>query len=143
MNDYVSDTVALLQRLIATPSVSRQEDGVADIIFRTLNDYGFVPHRHKNNVWALSHGFIEGRPTILLNAHLDTVKPVSTWTRNPYDPTIEGDRLYGLGANDCGGGLVSLMQVFKSRGTRVDTQNQSHHHRYNTSYKRIDIEYQC
>lgn len=119
MNDYVSDTVALLQRLIATPSVSRQEEVAADVICQALTDYGFAPQRHKNNVWAFSHGFIEGEPTILLNAHLDTVKPVSTWTRNPYEPAIEGDRLYGLGSNDCGGGLVSLLQVFRSRGSRV------------------------
>ena len=120
INTYVNDAISLLQKLIATPSVSRKEEAVADIIFQTLTDYGFEPQRHKNNVWALSHGFIEGKPTILLNAHIDTVKPVSTWTRNPYEPTIEGDCLYGLGANDCGGGLVSLLQVFKSRGSRVE-----------------------
>lgn len=55
----------------------------------------------------------ENRETLLLNAHIDTVKPVSTWTRDPYKPSIEDDRLYGLGANDCGGGLVSLLQVFR------------------------------
>ena len=114
MNNYVNDAVALLQRLIATPSISRQEDAAADIIFQTLTDDGFTPQRHKNNVWAFSHGFIEGKPTILLNAHIDTVKPVSTWTRDPFTPTLEGDRLYGLGANDCGGGLVSLLQVFRA-----------------------------
>ena len=53
------------------------------------------------------------KPTLLLNAHIDTVKPVSTWTRDPFTPTIEGDRLYGLGSNDCGGGLVSLLQAFR------------------------------
>jgi acetylornithine deacetylase len=114
MNDYVNDAVALLQRLIATPSVSREEGAAADIIFQELTGYGFKPQRHNNNVWAFSHGFIEGKPTILLNAHIDTVKPVSTWTRDPFTPTLEGDRLYGLGANDCGGGLVSLMQVFRA-----------------------------
>ena len=53
------------------------------------------------------------KPTLLLNAHIDTVKPVSTWTRDPFSPTVEDDRLYGLGANDCGGGLVSLLQVYR------------------------------
>jgi acetylornithine deacetylase len=63
-------------------------------------------------VWALDPHFDENRPTLLLNAHLDTVKPVATWTRNPYCPEQDGDVLYGLGSNDCGGGLVSLLQVF-------------------------------
>ena len=124
MNSYTHDAVDLLQRLIATPSVSRQESDAADIIFRALQDYGFAPQRKNNNVWAISHGFIEGKPTILLNAHIDTVKPVSTWTRDPFTPTIEGDRLYGLGSNDCGGGLVSLLQVFRLLNEELRMKNE-------------------
>lgn len=113
MTKYVSDAVELLQRLIATPSVSRDEKAAADIMEQTLRDYCFEPKREGNNVWALSHNFDENRPTILLNAHIDTVKPVASWTREPFSPTIEDGRLYGLGSNDCGGGLVSLLQAFR------------------------------
>ena len=116
--DYTSEAVALLQKLIAIPSVSQQEEAAADMFEQILHSYGFTPHRYHNNVWAFSHDFKEGMPTILLNAHIDTVKPVSTWTHDPFVPTIEGDRLYGLGSNDCGGGLMALLQVFRILGTR-------------------------
>lgn len=113
VKELTTDAVALLQRLIGTPSVSRDEQKAADIIEEALRSYGFTPHRHGNNVWAYSPGFDESRETILLNAHIDTVKPVASWQRDPFAPTIEGDRLYGLGSNDCGGGLVSLLQAFR------------------------------
>ena len=104
--------VELLKHLIATPSVSRSEEMAANIMEQAIRDLGFQPRREANNVWALDPHFDENRPTLLLNAHLDTVKPVATWTRNPYCPEQDGDVLYGLGSNDCGGGLVSLLQVF-------------------------------
>lgn len=110
---YVNDAVELLKRLITTPSVSRDEKVAADIMEQTIRDYGYEPNRSGNNVWITSANWDESLPTIMLNAHIDTVKPVSTWTRDPFTPTIEGDRLYGLGSNDCGGGLVSLLQVFR------------------------------
>ena len=104
--------VELLKHLIATPSVSRSEEQAANVMEQAIRDLGFQPRREANNVWALDPHFDENRPTLLLNAHLDTVKPVATWTRNPYCPEQDGDVLYGLGSNDCGGGLVSLLQVF-------------------------------
>ena len=110
---YTNEAVTLLAHLIATPSVSRDERRAADIIQETLNSYGFTPQREANNVWAIGHSYNKARPTLLLNAHLDTVKPVSTYTRNPYEPSLEEGILYGLGSNDCGGGLVSLLQVFR------------------------------
>ena len=114
-NDFLDEAVALLRRLIATPSVSRDEAGAADIIEETLRGYGFNAVREGNNVWSVAPGYDAGRPTLLLNAHVDTVKPVSSWTRDPFSPDIDGDRLYGLGSNDCGGGLVALMQAFRYR----------------------------
>lgn len=114
LDQYVSDAVDLLKKLIATPSVSRDEKAAADILEDTIRSYGFEPERIGNNIIVQSPPLREeagGR--FLLNAHIDTVKPVSTWTRDPFAPTIEGDRLYGLGSNDCGGGLVSLLQVFR------------------------------
>ena len=103
----------LLKRLIATPSVSRDETKAADVMEEAMRGYGFAPERIGNNLMIRSAEWDDSKPTILLNAHIDTVKPVSTWTRDPFTPTMEGDRLYGLGANDCGGGLVSLLQVFR------------------------------
>ncbi len=110
---YTDEAVRLLSHLIATPSVSRDEHRAADIIQEALTRYGFTPQREANNVWAIGNHYNEARPTLLLNAHLDTVKPVSTYTRNPYEPSLEEGILYGLGSNDCGGGLVSLLQVFR------------------------------
>ena len=112
-NDYTKAAVGLLKQLIATPSVSRDEQAAADVLCAAMDGYGMKWQREGNNVWTVSPDFSNERPTLLLNAHIDTVKPVSTWTRDPFTPVLEGDRLYGLGANDCGGGLVSLLQVFR------------------------------
>lgn len=111
--DYTSQAVEMLKELIATPSVSRDEQRAADIIVRYLQQYGMEYQREGNNVWTIAPGYDANLPTLLLNAHIDTVKPAATWTRDPFAPTIEGDRLYGLGSNDCGGGLVSLLQAFR------------------------------
>ena len=111
--EYVKDAIGLLSQLIATPSTSRNEKDAADIMEKALHNYGFTPHREANNVWVIDPHFDEQKPTLLLNAHIDTVKPVDSWRRDPFAPTIEGDTLYGLGSNDCGGGLCSLLQIFR------------------------------
>ena len=111
--EYVSDAVDLLKKLIATPSVSRNEKEAADIMEQIIRSYGFEPHREANNIWIIDPHYDESRPTLLLNAHIDTVKPVASWTRNPFSPDIEDGVLYGLGSNDCGGGLCSLLQIFR------------------------------
>lgn len=110
---YVIDAVELLERLIATPSVSRDEKNAADIMEEAIRSYGFEPHREANNVWAIDPGYDTAKPTLLLNAHIDTVKPVDSWQRDPFTPSMEGETLYGLGSNDCGGGLCSLLQIFR------------------------------
>lgn len=106
------EAVELLKRLIATPSVSRDEAAAADVLEAYMKEKGLAPMRHGNNVWCMSNGFDEKKPTVLLNAHIDTVKPVAGWQHDPFTPALEGDRLYGLGCNDCGGGLMSLLQAF-------------------------------
>lgn len=111
--EYTSEAVTLLSHLIATPSISRNEQAATDLMETALRAYGFAPRREANNLWAIAPHFDEQRPTVLLNAHIDTVKPVASWTRDPFAPTREGDTLYGLGSNDCGGGLVSLLQAFR------------------------------
>ncbi len=113
IRNYVSDAVDLLRELIATPSASKNEKEAADRLSMRLNSWGLPHRREGNNIWAACPDWDDNRPTILLNAHIDTVKPVSTWTRDPFSPDLEGDTLYGLGANDCGGGLVSLLQAYR------------------------------
>ena len=102
----------LLSTLISIPAISRDESQKADVLESFLREKGLAPHREANNIWCVGKRFLETRPTVLLNAHLDTVKPVSGWTRSPHVPTLEEDRLYGLGSNDCGGGLVALLFAF-------------------------------
>ena len=108
----VQQAIELLKRLIATPSVSRDESAVADIIETEFLRMGFKPQRKGNNVWAEAWGHDVAKPTILLDAHLDTVKPNAQWSRDPFTPTIEGNKLYGLGSNDTGGSLVSMIAAF-------------------------------
>ena len=113
MNCELSDHVQLLRQLIATPRHSREEQAAADLMEWQLRGWGLQPERLGNNLWLTDPCHDERRPTLLLNAHIDTVRPVASWTRQPYSPDIEGDRLYGLGSNDCGGGLVTLLYVFR------------------------------
>ncbi len=121
--DYVNDAVELLKQLIATPSVSRNETAAADIMEKQMITYGLAPHREGNNLWVLSPDWDDSKPTLLLNAHIDTVKPVDSWTRDSFKPTLEGDKLYGLGSNDCGGGLTTLLQVFRWLSLRPQPYN--------------------
>lgn len=119
-NKYTNDAVELLKLLIATPSISRDEEKAADVMEQAMNDMGMLTHRHKNNVWTIAPEYDKDKETILLNAHIDTVKPVKTWTKNPFCPELDNDKLYGLGSNDCGGGLVSLLQVFRILSAQAD-----------------------
>ncbi|WP_461453287.1 M20 family metallo-hydrolase [Mucilaginibacter sp.] len=106
------DAVALLQQLISIPSFSKEEDKTADAIHEFMQERGITMHRKLNNLWAWNKYFDDSKPTILLNSHHDTVKPNSGYTRDPYEPKIEDGKLYGLGSNDAGGCLVSLISVF-------------------------------
>lgn len=120
---YVSDAVELLKKLIATPSVSRNEKDAADIMEQTIRSYGFEPQREANNLWIIDPHYDESRPTLLLNAHIDTVKPVASWSREPFSPDVEDGVLYGLGSNDCGGGLCSLLQIFRMLTEKPQSYN--------------------
>lgn len=116
--DYTNEAVELLKKLIAIPSVSRDEKAAADLMEEDLRkknkDLGdiFNVERSGNNVWCIEKEHDDKKPTILLNAHIDTVKAVAGWKREPFCATVEGNKIYGLGSNDCGGGLVSLREVF-------------------------------
>ena len=118
MDAKTKEAIDLLRTLIATPSPSRDESRTADLIFAYLAEHGAAPERLHNNVFARSAGFDPARPTLLLNSHHDTVRPAASYTRDPYAPTVEGDRLYGLGSNDAGASAVSLTQTFLTLRTR-------------------------
>ncbi len=112
MSEYSADAVSLLQQMIATPSFSREEKECADLLEKHITERGYNVNRLINNIWVVAAGFDSNKPTILLNSHIDTVKPVSGWVRNPFSPTIENDKLFGLGSNDAGASVVSLLHVF-------------------------------
>lgn len=104
--------IELLKQLIKTPSFSREESGTADLIEKYLVKSGIQCHRHLNNVWAVNSHFSSEKKTLLLNSHHDTVKPNPGYTRNPFSPDVEDRKLYGLGSNDAGGSLVSMIGAF-------------------------------
>lgn len=102
----------LLKQLISIPSFSRDEKAAADLLESWMLRRGWDVHRKGNNLW-LCEGQDNGRPVILLNAHIDTVKPASGYTKDPFTPVVEDGRLYGLGSNDDGGSLVSLLAAYQ------------------------------
>ena len=111
--DQTNEAVELLRQLVATPSFSRAETDAANIVESYLRTKGCNTYRKENNVWVFSDEFDENKPTILLDAHIDTVRPVNGWIHDPFTPELSSDGcLFGLGSNDDGGSLVSLMQVF-------------------------------
>ncbi|MDB5014758.1 MAG: acetylornithine deacetylase [Daejeonella sp.] len=112
INSLVDDCTELLKNLIQTPSLSREEHNTALIIEQFLSQRQVKTYRKLNNVWAYNHFFDSSKPTILLNSHHDTVKPNTGYTRDPFSPTVEEGKLYGLGSNDAGGCLVSLIATF-------------------------------
>ena len=119
----LSEAIGLLKLLIATPSVSREEEAAADALQNFIEGVGIMSYRSGNNVWCLSPGFHPTTPTLLLNSHIDTVKPVAGWKHHPHAPVIENGRLYGLGSNDAGASVVSLLQVFRQLCLRPQTYN--------------------
>lgn len=108
----IQDSVSLLRDLIRIPSFSKEENQTGDTIERFLQQRGVRTYRNMNNIWAYNKFFDPAKPTILLNSHHDTVKPNTGYTRNPFSPDIDGNILYGLGSNDAGGCLVSLIATF-------------------------------
>lgn len=114
MKPKTQEAVELLKRMIATPSLSRNEAQTGDLLFAFLDEQGAAPERLHNNVWARAEGFDPERPTLLLNSHHDTVRPAASYTRDPFTPAIEQGSLYGLGSNDAGASVVTLTETFLS-----------------------------
>lgn len=108
------DAIELLKGMIARPSFSRDEKEVADFLQQAWEKAGYKVNRKGNNLWLIAPHFQLEKPTILLNSHIDTVKPASGWTKDPFTPEeSEEDRLYGLGSNDAGASVVSLYEAFR------------------------------
>jgi len=113
MEEHFYDAIDMLKGMISRPSFSRDEANVADYLQSLWEKDGHKVFRKYNNLWIISPAFDFSKPTILLNAHIDTVKPVSAWTKDPFTPEEDEDeRLYGLGSNDDGASVVSLYQAF-------------------------------
>ncbi len=110
---YSSEAITLLSSLIRIPSLSREEDKAADFLQTYIEEAGILTGRSGNNVWCIAPDFDLKKPTILLNSHIDTVKPVNGWRKHPFTPKLDNGKLYGLGSNDAGASLVSLFQVYR------------------------------
>lgn len=123
VSEHAKEAVVLLKNMISIPSFSREEQKIADWLQRYIELQGYTVSRKGNNLWLMSPGYSADRPTLLLNSHLDTVKPVQGWTHEPFRPTLVGDKLYGLGSNDAGASLVSLLQVFFILSSRPQAYN--------------------
>ncbi len=121
--NLVQESITLLKRIISIPSFSGEEGAVADLIAETLAGYGHKVHRKGHNVWARSPGFDVSKPTILLDAHIDTVKPNGAWDTDPFIPVVQEGKLIGLGSNDTGGSVVSMLAAFVYLASRPQSYN--------------------
>jgi len=104
--------IELLKTLISTPSFSKEEGNAAEVMRNFLKKEGIPFSTKENNTWAFNKHYTKKKPTILLNSHIDTVRPAKGFTKDPFSPIEDGDRLFGLGSNDAGGPLVSLLAAF-------------------------------
>ena len=120
MKKLYEQAVILLEKLIKTPSFSGEERFAADHVETFLNEHSVFTIRKYNNIWCYNKYFDPAKPIILLNSHLDTVKPNTQYVNDPFTPVIKDGKLYGLGSNDAGGPLVSLISAFLHFYERTD-----------------------
>ena len=113
LTPFTSEAITLLSSLISIPSISREEEKAADFLQTYMEGIGIMTNRSGNNIWCISPKFDMQKPTILLNSHIDTVKPVNGWRKHPYTAKMEDGKLYGLGSNDAGASVVSLFETFR------------------------------
>jgi acetylornithine deacetylase len=109
--ETVVQATGLLKQVLSIPSLSREETQVCSFLQEWFREKNFQVFRKHNNIWVKSI-INEKLPTIILNSHLDTVKPSSDWTLDPFLPEIQGNKIYGLGSNDAGGALISMIFSF-------------------------------
>lgn len=111
-NRYLNGAVELLREMVSIPSISGEESVVSDHIYKYLESNGLCPERIANNIVVYSKRYNSSRKTLMLNSHMDTVKPVSSYSFDPYDPKKEDERIFGVGSNDAGASVVSLIHTF-------------------------------
>lgn len=112
IKELTAEAIQLLKDLIQTPSFSSEEDNTALLLEKWMKRHDISYQRQNNNVWATNKYFDHGKPNLLLNSHHDTVRPNNAYTKNPFEAIEENGKLYGLGSNDAGGCLVSLLANF-------------------------------
>jgi len=112
-SNLIKQSIELLKELISISSFSGEEDKTAELIRKSLENNQIATKRKYHNIYAFSPGFTSEKPTLVLNSHHDTVRPTQGWRSDPFQPVIEGDKLIGLGSNDAGASLVSLLAVFR------------------------------
>jgi len=112
-NQITSESIELLKSMIEIPSFSREEKGVADYLEKKFSDWGLKPSRIGNNLWMRNKVWSDDKPVILLNSHIDTVLPAGGWNYDPFKVIIEEQRITGLGSNDAGASVVSLLATFR------------------------------
>lgn len=113
LTNYTTEATTLLSSLIGIPSISREEEAVANFLQNYIEESGIMTGRSVNNIWCISPNFDLNKPTILLNSHIDTVKPVNGWRKHPFTAKTEDGKIYGLGSNDAGASVVSLFQAYR------------------------------
>ena len=112
IDQLTNQAIELLKQMISTPSFSRDEEQVSNLITDFFASKGYEVRRELNNI-ILQTEYDSNKPTILLNSHIDTVKASASWTKQPFEPQMEDDTLYGLGSNDAGASVVSLFSAFE------------------------------
>lgn len=123
MEQSFGDILALLKQLVSTPSVTCSEQDVSALIKADMVRHGYNPKEIGLNLLVYGHSYDPSKPTLLLNSHMDTVKPVAGWTKDPFTPVEEDGKLYGLGSNDDGAGLVSLLYTFYKLDSKPQPYN--------------------
>lgn len=113
MTHLLSESIALLRQMVATPSLTFEEAAVCQLVSTQLEGWGIPVCRERNNILALNRHASPDLPTVMLCAHLDTVPPSAGYTRDPYDPGTDADRVWGLGSNDDGGSVVAMIGAFR------------------------------
>ena len=112
INNITEQCVALLKGMIEIPSFSREEGNVADFIEQKLIEMDLHPFRSDNNIWVRNYNWDDRKPVILLNSHIDTVRPGNGWKYEPFQATEDGDKITGLGSNDAGASVAALLGAF-------------------------------
>ena len=119
----VEDSISLLRDMIRIPSLSREEVAVATLIEQRLTTWDYKPYREGNNVWIFSSRWNEDLPTILLNSHIDTVRPAKAWSYDPFGATEVDGKLIGLGSNDAGASVVAMLCAFRHLEQKLQPYN--------------------